>query len=219
MNEKFMAGKEQYIMFDLKVLHPDIFYWDNIISYPDELVEFINDLDLNELSRKAVSKWVPWTASNDLSIIYGATKNISKKMVDEGSGDKKTDQRVLYIYNSLEMAFDMCFARYLERHPNLNPLDYKLDTENITVKKWQVGSNMGPHADGYDGNTNLAFSLVAYINDDYEGGEINFPDHNITIKPKKGSLIIFPSQVPFVHEVKTVISGDRYMSPALVYKI
>ena len=78
---------------------------------------------------------------------------------------------------------------------------------------------MGPHADGYDGNTDLAFSMVEYLNDDYEGGEISFPNHNITIKPEKGSLIMFPSQDPFVHEVKPIISGDRYMSTISLWSV
>jgi hypothetical protein len=219
MNEKFSGGKEQYIMFDLKMLNQDILYWDNVISYPKELVGFINNLDSNPLSHKAISPWTPWKASNDENLIYGATKNVSKNESKWGSGNEKIDQQTLYIYNSLEMAFEMCYARYMDIHPGLNRELYRLETDNIPVKKWQVGANMGPHADSYDGNADLAFSLVAYLNDDYEGGEISFPGHNIEVKPKAGSLIMFPSQTPFIHEVKPIISGDRYMSTAMVWKI
>jgi len=218
MNEKFSGGKEQYIMFDLDMPHPDIWYWDNAISYPHELVGFINDIDSNTLSHKAVSPWQPWVASDNQSLVYGAIKNLSRSESKSGTGDEKTDQRVLYIYNSLEMAFDMCYTRYMDSHV-LDKSLYNLDVNNISVRKWQVGANMGPHADGYDGNTDLAFSLVCYLNDDYEGGEISFPDHNITIKPKKGSLIMFPSQTPFIHEVKPILSGDRYMATSSVWKI
>jgi hypothetical protein len=218
MNEKFSGGKEQYIMFDLKVLHPDIWYWDNVVSYPDELVEFINDMDKNSLSYKAISKWEPWAASNNPSTIYGSTKNIYKNESKLGCGDEKINQSVLYIYNSLEMAFEMCYERYMDAH-KIDKSKYNLETSNIPVKKWQVGASMGPHADGYDGDASLAFSLVCYLNEDYEGGEISFPKHNITIKPKKGSLIMFPSQNPFIHEVKPIINGDRYMSPLSVWKM
>ena len=218
MSKKFNEGKEQYFMFDLKVLHPDIWYWDNVISYPDELIEFINEIDLNLISYKAISQWSPWVASNNQDIVYGATKNIFKKQSKSGVDNEKLDQRILYIYNSLEMAFEMCYERYMDGH-GLNKSLYRLDTDNIPVKKWQVGASMGPHSDGYDGNADLAFSLVCYLNEDYEGGEISFPKHNITIKPKKGSLIMFPSQDPFIHEVKNVIDGDRYMSPLSVWKI
>ena len=53
---------------------------------------------------------------------------------------------------------------------------------------------------------------VYYINDDYEGGEINFPDHNLNIKPKANSLIIFPGNENYVHEVRKIIDKDRYTS-------
>jgi len=218
MKQKFLGGKEQYIMFDLDVLHPDIWYWDNVISYPDELVQFINNIDSNQMSHKAISPWNVWTASNNNDLIYGATKNINKDESKWGCGDEKTDQKILYIYNSLEMAFEMCYSRYMDGH-KINKDEYRLETDNIPVKKWQEGANMGPHADGYDGNKDLAFSLVCYLNENYEGGEISFPGHNITIKPKKGSMIMFPSQTPFIHEVKPIISGDRYMSTVSAWKI
>lgn len=114
------------------------------------------------------------------------------------------------------MAFEMCTDRYLEGH-KLDKSKYNLNLDNTTIKAWNEGQSMGPHFDGQDGNADLAFSLVAYINDDYEGGEISFPNHNVTVKPKAGSMIMFPSQEPYIHEVKPIISGTRYMSPAHVY--
>ena len=114
------------------------------------------------------------------------------------------------------MAFEMCTERYLAAR-NLDKNNYNLNLDRVTIKAWNQGQSMGPHFDGQDGNRDLAFSLVSYINDDYEGGEISFPNHNITIKPKAGSLIMFPSQEPYIHEVKPIISGTRYMSPAHVY--
>jgi len=106
--------------------------------------------------------------------------------------------------------------RYLSGH-GLDKNNYNLPLSKLPIKKWNQGQYMGPHFDGQDGDSTLAFSLVAYINDDYEGGEIHFPNQNITLKPKAGSMIMFPSQLPYLHEVKPIISGTRYMSPAHVY--
>ena len=75
---------------------------------------------------------------------------------------------------------------------------------------------MGPHFDGQDGHTDLAFSMITYLNDDYEGGEIHFKNQNVTIKPSAGSLIMFPSQEPFIHEVLPIKKGIRYMMPTSV---
>jgi hypothetical protein len=207
---------KQFIMFDLKVLGPQIWYWENALSFPEELKVFIDKIDEEPQSYSRISKWENWTASDDKELIYGKTKNINKSKLKESTGSDVVDKKTLYIANSFLMAFEMCTDRYLEGH-KLDKSKYNLNLDNTTIKAWNEGQSMGPHFDGQDGNADLAFSLVAYINDDYEGGEISFPNHNVTVKPKAGSMIMFPSQEPYIHEVKPIISGTRYMSPAHVY--
>lgn len=207
---------KQFTMFDLQVLAPDIWYWDNALSFPEHLKEFIDQIDEYPESYSRISKWENWTASNDKDLVYGKTKTINKANLKNSTGSDLVDKKTLYIANSFLMAFQMCTDRYLASR-NLDKNNYNLNLDSVTIKAWNEGQSMGPHFDGQDGNKDLAFSLVAYVNDDYEGGEISFPNHNITIKPKAGSLIMFPSQEPYIHEVKPIVSGTRYMSPAHVY--
>jgi 2OG-Fe(II) oxygenase superfamily len=53
-------------------------------------------------------------------------------------------------------------------------------------------------------------SMVMYLNDDYEGGEIFFPRFNLTIKPKKGDIVIFPSTYIYEHSSLDMVSGVKY---------
>lgn len=53
-------------------------------------------------------------------------------------------------------------------------------------------------------------SLVAYPNDDYEGGELYFPKLKLTIKPEAGDIVIFPSTYLFSHRAMPVKSGIKY---------
>ena len=53
-------------------------------------------------------------------------------------------------------------------------------------------------------------TIILYLNDDYEGGELEFPDWCCTFKPKAGTLIAFPSYIEFSHRVHPVTSGQRY---------
>jgi len=53
-------------------------------------------------------------------------------------------------------------------------------------------------------------SILAYLNDDYEGGELYFPELNFGIKPKVGMLILFPGSLHYVHGVAPITSGVRY---------
>jgi hypothetical protein len=203
-------------MFDLKILGTDIWYWENALSFPEHLKDFIDKIDEEPESYSRISKWENWTASNDSSLVYGKTKTINRSALKTTTGSDIVDKKTLYIANSFLMAFQMCTDRYLDAR-KLDRNKYNLSLDRIPIKAWNEGQSMGPHFDGQDGNKDLAFSLVAYVNDDYEGGEISFPNHNVTIKPKAGSLIMFPSQEPYIHEVKPIVSGIRYMSPAHIY--
>jgi predicted 2-oxoglutarate/Fe(II)-dependent dioxygenase YbiX len=44
----------------------------------------------------------------------------------------------------------------------------------------------------------------------YEGGEIDFPLHGITMKSPIGSLIIFPATRAYPHQVKPITAGELY---------
>lgn len=54
------------------------------------------------------------------------------------------------------------------------------------------------------------FSMLIYLNDDYEGGEIYFKHLNFTYKPRAGSFVAFPSNHVFSHESQPIISGTKY---------
>lgn len=95
-----------------------------------------------------------------------------------------------------------------------------LETNSAGIRKWDVGEFQPLHADGEDpeGHPNEAFIVdygaVIYLNDNYEGGEIYFPDHNIDFKPKAGTLVFFPSNNMYIHGVRTITRGTRYTTPS-----
>lgn len=81
----------------------------------------------------------------------------------------------------------------------------------LHIVKFVKGFHLGPHVDTLSSEGNHIAS-VYYINDDYEGGEINFPDHKLKIKPKANSLVIFPGNENYLHEVKKIVDKPRYSS-------
>lgn len=64
-------------------------------------------------------------------------------------------------------------------------------------------------------NLPIQYGCVIYLNDDYLGGEINYPDIGLSIKPKKGSLIVHKAK--YLHEILEVKSGTRYMLTTFVH--
>ena len=62
--------------------------------------------------------------------------------------------------------------------------------------------------DAWDGY--LACNI--YLNDDYSGGQIYFPEREyLTIKPKANSLIMWPGNKHFIHGIKKTKVTGRYV--------
>jgi len=87
---------------------------------------------------------------------------------------------------------------------------------------WREGMKMAFHKDnGYEGKSEDQFrmrhySMVVYLNSDYEGGETVIkvdgkPDY--ISKPKTGSIVIFKSNEECIHGVNEVTEGTRITLP------
>lgn len=109
--------------------------------------------------------------------------------------------------------------------------------EQYLINRWRPGRDQAPHLDyfyeeedGHDydmlSTNNIPpeflknfgkmfqtkhFSSLIYLNDDYAGGELWFPQYDsYTIKPEIGDLIVFRGDEKTLHGVKAVQSGIRY---------
>jgi hypothetical protein len=89
--------------------------------------------------------------------------------------------------------------------------------------RWLPGQLQMPHADkelhtGPDAGKPNDFPYydlagLFYINDDYEGGELYFPNQDIQFKPKAGAAYFFPGDKNYIHGVTEIKSGIRYTVP------
>ena len=80
---------------------------------------------------------------------------------------------------------------------------------------WVTGGFTHPHSDNstdgvYNAFEKSKWATFLYLNDDIEGGELYFPDHNISIKPKTGLLAAFDGGHANQHGVTLITSGTRY---------
>lgn len=203
---------------DREILEEKVYYYTNVIEDPKKLVEAIENDNKDP--------WGEWMACSGMEYIYGTDKSISPS--------DPSDEKNTYIYSTLQKAFDDVARDYAAAHgitdePKLFPM--------YPIKKYMAGTFMGSHFDQQEGDERLKVSFVLYLNDDYEGGEISFtiaspegilsqpgpnPDFEIAkeggnytfyVKPKAGSMIVFPPSPPYHHTAHLVKSGSKYMVP------
>ena len=84
------------------------------------------------------------------------------------------------------------------------------------TQKWEPGAYARVHSDNTDeeGNsgafTRSRYAAFLYLNDDFEGGMLQFPSQDISIQPKVGMLAAFDGGFNNMHEVTLLKSGVRY---------
>ena len=83
---------------------------------------------------------------------------------------------------------------------------FKLKKNYDQIVFWPVSSFMKMHRDGKVRKNN-EWTSVCYLNDNFEGGKTLIED--MAIKPKKGTLVVFPSK-KLNHGVSKVKKSSRY---------
>jgi len=81
--------------------------------------------------------------------------------------------------------------------------------DSYGVLKYGEGQQFTNHIDDHP-TYHRRISTVYYLNENYTGGEINFPRFGVTLKPKANQMIVFPSTYVYNHSVSPVIEGERY---------
>ena len=81
--------------------------------------------------------------------------------------------------------------------------------DSYGILKYGEGQQFTNHIDDHP-TYHRRISTVYYLNENYTGGEINFPRFGVTLKPKANQMIVFPSTYVYNHSVSPVIEGERY---------
>lgn len=108
--------------------------------------------------------------------------------------------------------------RIKEHIIKIRNLGVPLYSDTLQLVRWLPGNEQTPHADAehLDGQEHpypwRDYASIVYLNNDYEGGRIYFPDHNLELSPEPGTMVTFPGSTEYMHGVSKVTSGLRLTS-------
>jgi hypothetical protein len=224
-----------------KKLHENVYLYENVIEDPKKLLALLEELDLDPTTHSTIPEWGFWFSNSADGHSFGSKKDFNLQNLSNIESERKED--VLWIVDQIRRAVKNVAEQFyvdknLEGTPNISPF--------AGIMKYREGCFMGPHFDAQAGDESLKYSIVVYLNNDYEGGEISFiirpydlrnpknghlrpkdilndsenKERNLvdfSLKPKAGSALIFPSTHPYKHQVHTIISGDKYIFPGFIF--
>lgn len=89
--------------------------------------------------------------------------------------------------------------------------------EHLSLARWPVGYDLKPHADAENPPDHPRheyywrdYACVTFLNNDFEGGKLFFPELDIEILPEPGFSVCFPGTLKFLHGVTEITKGTRY---------
>jgi hypothetical protein len=195
-------------MFEVEVLAPGIVSYTNVMSDP---AGFISDLEgLVEINNLA------WAEANQSSgqeeDSPKAVKSIRDcKVMSLPAYDANPELRntsggaMLALHDLLNEELNEAILHYKNSHA----AGQWYVSEGWQILKYGKDNHFINHFDDSRAFPRTV-SMSFYLNEDYEGGEIEFPRFGLKIKPKANQMIMFPSNYIYNHSVHPVISGLRY---------
>lgn len=166
---------------------------------------FIDTLE-STLNGQTQYTWSGAQVTNSSEVDTEARNAKDFKFNSKGLGPKNDENRKLYdMHDKVFRAVKTCVDDY-GRYWGVGIMSY----EAFNFVKYEgAGTHFKIHAD--HGPTYVTtVSIVVYLNEDYEGGEIWFPRFDLSHKPKTGDIVVFPSTYVYEHASQDMISGTKY---------
>lgn len=208
-------------MLDYEILDLGMVYYKNIIKDPKQLIIDIESLDkkYNEDSapeKTSVKPWMPWTYGSGHNKLMFCWQKFIPQVKDLQEDDIYFEEQK-NISSQLFGALDQTLKHYSTELYPFAEKNIKSREHTMHLLRYDESGHLPAHQD--QGVSSRVLSVLLYLNDDYEGGEIEFRHSNLKFKPQAGSVLFFPSNFLYVHEVYPVTKGPRYALPNWYHNI
>jgi hypothetical protein len=180
-----------------KRITKDIVIYENFLS-DEDCQKMINAIDAQADNGKI--SWMPISFYESYSSVL--PQDNDQEIIDAGLAPT--------IFSDIENAMPQAIASVHDLDPKtISKIGYH-------TQKWEPGAYARVHSDNTDeqGNsgafTRSRYAGFLYLNNNFEGGLLRFPDQDIEIQPKTGMLAVFDGGFNNMHEVTMITSGVRY---------
>ena len=114
--------------------------------------------------------------------------------------------------NFLTIFWNEVYPRYVDKYSILSETD-KHSVYHLKLQKTKIGEayHRWHYETGNRENSNRILTFILYLNDVEEGGETEFLYYPKRIKPKQGTIILFPGSMTHTHRGNQTLSNEKYI--------
>lgn len=186
----------------------------------------MNNFNEKIINRDPIIKIIDPIFSNDFcsEVINAANNHFQISNVDDGKlpGIRKSSSFDI-TSNIKNKTINLFNKNYL------NAFASNFEHDDIQITRYEEGEYYLPHFDAYNFFLNKKIkekkyqrikTIILYLNDDYDGGQIYFSNLNLKIKPSRGNFLVFENCIGeshyihpnALHESKIVTRGVKYIA-------
>jgi hypothetical protein len=197
-------------------IYPNVYVYKNVLKNPARMYEIMKESELDADGKYVLNKWDPWAHFGTYTQVKDSSQ-WDKSLVDDERfiKEKEFTEEVQKAYDQVIMdyvektgiqlpdswRFSGCsYSKYFDQIDVMsNKMTMQYHTDHITSQKDMPGDK-------------FFITCTMYINDDYEGGDLEFYVDGVltNLKPVAGDIVVFPSTEPYYHGVKTIYNGEKF---------
>jgi Rps23 Pro-64 3,4-dihydroxylase Tpa1-like proline 4-hydroxylase len=182
-------------------LVPGLCVYSNVLEDPGSVVSVLKTLNL------------PWTEALVAESRYRDHKDKSLKDI--------RDAEVVPVYKNHELVddpslkklgvlFNSIFSAPESDFISSYDVEVSEKEDPYQLLRYSAGQFIIPHVDSTE-EFPRKVTMIYYPNDDYVGGELHFPQINVTLKPEANSVVVFlADSVLFSHSSEKIKTGTKY---------
>jgi predicted 2-oxoglutarate/Fe(II)-dependent dioxygenase YbiX len=196
-------------------IYPNVIVYRNMLKDPKKAHEIMANSESNSEGKYYLKKWTPWAQFGTYTQIKWGEELNNVEKTEVFNQEKELNDEITIAYSKAISHYKQytkteypesatfsghSYCKYFDEVDDLkNNMTMQYHTDFIISQKDMPGPK-------------FTTTCTLYINDDYDGGDLEFfIDGNIiNHKPSAGDIVVFPSTDPYYHGVKRIANGNKY---------
>lgn len=179
-------------------------------TYEDHVPKFICDRLMQTLDKFVDTDASSGDYRNEEVVTMDGTKQFPDKVLGRKDKSILLQYADAVLHSEVNQYLQACYLHYVEQY---GFVAQKLISFDQKLQRTEPGG--GYHHWHCENSTwemsNRSLVWAIYLNDEFEAGETEFLHQHIRVKPKRGTVVIWPAAWPWQHRGNPPINGTKYI--------